>query len=770
MPLPTQGAIKMSDVKVDLNTTDFSLRAYSAAYNLTVPDSMSEFYGLSGSGNIVLTPQNSLVDTAYTFYSARVATTHKTGSAAFPINTTLKLVYTSPACSVTKNGVAYASGTEFTIALGTTITFILKNADNWVNTSFSCDTTTSATECFEKVTQTNDCGSTRTINYANGTACNRVASYSGTRVGVKCYGCTDVDIFQNQNKCYTGTNKYYSGYNGGTYYTTDPSDGGCDRVAAYTSNIGSYCQIVGTTCTKITVAQNTKTCFTGNQFRDSLGNTYANNPSTHGFNEAPCNTGVTLVNTGYTTCVGCSNVNSQRDNNPCSSNYNKYYVNGSLYGNGLTLPPTASCDTAANYVSLGTRCYNASNWTVYQNVNSCYTGANQYKLVSGNETVYFTANQYTANVSSDCCWVADPACQPSTCNYMGNRERNTCSGAYRNTAATSTTLCACGNTCQGSRFVETCSGTTRIRETRYYCDNSYAGTTETVATCSSQCGTDTSPLYTSQGYTTCYNCVCREVFKDTRGVCSPTNGTWYIDVNGNKIAQPGQPTGGCGAVNNACNNGSNCQDTGGTYCSGPNLVINRYQANTCSSDSCSPRVVTYNHSSCAFVSTKTRTASGTFTRSNCNPNCDGQTVLYSQDRTETRSSFVSQADADNQANDAAYATALAAVNAGGQAYANANASCCCWTASSGCYGTDYFTNEVNSCDYSTRNQVWYYNSTACGYVSVNCQSGESISDGSYSYTDCNGYFVSGYAYNSNDSVGCFDANAMYYNVQSYGSC
>lgn len=763
MPLPTQGAIKMSDVKTDLNSTDFSLRAYSAAFNLTTPDSMSEFYGLSGSGNIVLTPQNSLVDTAYTFYSAGTATTHKTGSVAYPINTTLKLVYASPACSVTKDGVAYASGTEFTIALGTTITFILKNADNWVNTSYSCDTTTSATECFEKVTQTNDCGSTRTINYANGTACNRVASYTGTKVGVKCYGCTDVDIFQNQNKCYTGTNKYYSGYNGGTYYTTDPSDGGCDRVAAYTSNIGSYCQIVGTTCTKITVAQNTKTCFTGNQFRDSLGNTYSTNPSTHGYNESPCSTAVTLVNTGYTTCVGCSNVNSQKDNNPCSGTYNKYYVNGSLYGDGSTLPPTASCDTAASYSLVGTRCYDFSNWTVYVNSNACYTGNNQYKLTSGNETLYFTVNQYNASVSGDCCWVADPACQAGTCNYMGDRERNTCTGAYRNTAATSTTLCACGNTCQGSRWVETCSGTTRIRETRYYCDNSYAGSTETLATCSSQCSTNYSPVHTYQGYTTCYSCSNDNVYKDTNP-CSSTYNNYYVYHNGGYVNVVTQPSGV------GCNYNSNCQDTGTAYCSGPNLVINQYQANSCISTSCGTRVVTYNHGPCAYSSTKTQTASGTFTRNNCNPNCDGQTSLYSQTRTETRTSFVSQADADTLANNAAYAAALDAVNAGGQAYANANGACCCWTAHDGCYGTDYYTDEINSCDGSSRNKVWYYNSTNCGYIPVNCQSGESQTDGYYAYTDCNGQFVSGSAWNANDIVGCFDANKPYYNVQSYGSC
>lgn len=727
MSLPTSGAIKMSDVKADLHTTDFSLRAYSAAFNLTTPDSMSEFYGLSGSGTITITPLNSLVDTSYTFYSDGVATTFKSGSQSFPINTNLKLEFSSPACSVTKNGVAYTSGTIFTIALGATVTFQLKNADHWVNTTYYCDTTTSSTECYEMVTQTNDCGTTRNIAYPTGTACNRTANYSGTKIGVKCYGCTDVDIFQNQNKCYTGTNKYYSGYNGGTYYTTNPVDGGCDRTAYYTNNIGSYCYIIGYSCSKVTVQQNSNVCFLGNQFKDSRGVTYASNPSTHGYNDTPCSTAPTLVDSGYTTCYNCSNTAFQIDNNPCSSTHDKYYFFGSLYNGTGDMPPITLCDTVAHYdIDLGLRCYNNANWNVYKNSNTCNTTDPQYKLTDNGaaHTVYLTTTQFNAQVSSDCCWVADPACVAGTCNYMGARERNTCTNAYRNTQTTSTTNCSCGQTCGGTTWHYYCNLTDYYRESVYVCNQSfYTGTTELLQECDGvHCTVDTSPIYTNQSYTTCYNCYCRQVYKNTNKCSGSTYGHYFVDVNGIKIDVGTQPTGGCGTVGTSCNTTSNCVDTGSAYCSGGNWVINQTQANGCSTASCGVRTIYTQYSGCQFSSTKTRSASGSFTRNNCAGNCDPGTVTYTQSATETRTSFVSQADADNLANDAAYATALSLVNSGGQAYANANAGCCCWVGAADCqpstcnYRGD---RQRNECTGAYRNEyTTAANSCNCG---VGCQ-------------------------------------------------
>ena len=47
MPLQSSGPIKMSEIKAFLGSTSNSLRAYSLQAGFTIPDSMSEFYGLA---------------------------------------------------------------------------------------------------------------------------------------------------------------------------------------------------------------------------------------------------------------------------------------------------------------------------------------------------------------------------------------------------------------------------------------------------------------------------------------------------------------------------------------------------------------------------------------------------------------------------------------------------------------------------------------------------------------------------------------------------
>lgn len=47
MPLPSSGAISMSQIKAELSSASNSLRAYSLQVGFTTPDSMSEFYGYS---------------------------------------------------------------------------------------------------------------------------------------------------------------------------------------------------------------------------------------------------------------------------------------------------------------------------------------------------------------------------------------------------------------------------------------------------------------------------------------------------------------------------------------------------------------------------------------------------------------------------------------------------------------------------------------------------------------------------------------------------
>ncbi|PID70350.1 hypothetical protein CSB37_03115 [bacterium DOLZORAL124_38_8] len=77
-----------------------------------------------------------------------------------------------------------------------------------------------------------------------------------------------------------------------------------------------------------------------------------------------------------------------------------------------------------------------------------------------------------------------------------------------------------------------------------------------------------------------------------------------------------------------------------------------------------------------FEATKTSTKSGDFTRNNCGADFAGSTETYtSPEQTATETSTVSQADADEKAQQAADQKAQANVDANGQNYANTNGTC-----------------------------------------------------------------------------------------------
>lgn len=78
----------------------------------------------------------------------------------------------------------------------------------------------------------------------------------------------------------------------------------------------------------------------------------------------------------------------------------------------------------------------------------------------------------------------------------------------------------------------------------------------------------------------------------------------------------------------------------------------------------------------SFSATKTESYSQSFTKNNCTGiDITGTTVTYTQTATATATSTVSQADADRLASERARAEAQRKVQAGGQAYANANGNC-----------------------------------------------------------------------------------------------
>jgi hypothetical protein len=103
-----------------------------------------------------------------------------------------------------------------------------------------------------------------------------------------------------------------------------------------------------------------------------------------------------------------------------------------------------------------------------------------------------------------------------------------------------------------------------------------------------------------------------------------------------------------------------------------------------------------------FSSTQTRNECGIFTRNNCASGCTGATATICRDGTETRTSTVSQGDADNLAIAAASVTAMNNVNNDGQSAANSAATCNCscnWVNinSTYCVGNDVMQDQEDGC-------------------------------------------------------------------------
>ena len=305
--------------------------------------------------------------------------------------------------------------------------------------------------------------------------------------------------------------------------------------------------------------------------------TYYNNQNGTWFlavRDAALHTRLTIKNTGNIYC--CPNTNPDWQNNGstnCYNTCNEYHIEqdynacsetvgqtrqGALYATnsiacggccgqgpccGQSTVQTSTIDPIG--VSYSCSNGNVNSTSVYGNTNSCYTGPDIY-LINGAWTSNNPINTYPSTASA-CYDTGSAYCQGPNW-VISQYQGNSCSSA------------ACG---------------TRVLE--------YNSVTHG---CYDPCTGNTAPIYTSQGYNTCYNCSNVEVFKDTN-TCSNTNGGYYVAYAGYTYVG-NQPSG------TSCNYASSCQDTGNAYCSGPNWVINQSQANPCSNTSCGVRVIEYN--------------------------------------------------------------------------------------------------------------------------------------------------------------------------------
>ncbi len=275
-------------------------------------------------------------------------------------------------------------------------TYIGNNAPNWVNQGY----TTCVAPCntFDVQKDTNPYSATYNVFRAGSPSegytyygqtsptpgvCNSTANWQNTGSS-RCYQCANQIQQQDVNSCsptyteyrwisggsscnytqtwtvvfgsYTcvGNNKHY------VEQQTNPcaSAYGSTRAGAVAEANSCYCipgnpiltywnYSVCWDCVSYPVYRNTNTC------SPTYGNYYVG-----GEDQGPtaptassCNYDPIWTPTGYTTCIGCSNVTVYRNTNICSSTYQHYQVNGSDVG--TTEPSRATCNTSPNFVNDG---------------------------------------------------------------------------------------------------------------------------------------------------------------------------------------------------------------------------------------------------------------------------------------------------------------------------------------------------------------------------------------------------------------------------------
>jgi hypothetical protein len=84
MPLPSSGAISISQIRTELGTSSGSLRTLSSIAGKSTPDAMSEFYGYSASINVDITAYFPSFMGCYTNYTF-------SATSSIPVNTNLNV-------------------------------------------------------------------------------------------------------------------------------------------------------------------------------------------------------------------------------------------------------------------------------------------------------------------------------------------------------------------------------------------------------------------------------------------------------------------------------------------------------------------------------------------------------------------------------------------------------------------------------------------------------------------------------------------------------
>lgn len=302
-----------------------------------------------------------------------------------------------------------------------------------------------------------------------------------------CSSCNTYTVFRDTNVNSSSYNSYY--VNGSNVGSTAPSNGVCD----YSSQYENTFQILCSGCnSNFVYAHNysAKPCYGGAPYQVN-GVDYYYNPAT-----GACNTSANYSSYIGIMCIGCTEYAVYQNSNPCFTG-NQYQSNGTTYASS---PVTGACTSSANYVSyVGQTCISCATYSVYQNINSCFTG-NQYQ--AGGTT-------YATNPTTSAC---------NTSQNLVNQGYNTCSGCTTYAVFKDTAVCSSSYN-------------------MYFVNGSNVGFSAPV---SGACNYGQNLEY--QGYNTCISCNSYGVYKDT-SICSSTYNHYF--ANGSDLGTSAPSSASC---------------------------------------------------------------------------------------------------------------------------------------------------------------------------------------------------------------------------------
>ena len=189
-----------------------------------------------------------------------------------------------------------------------------------------------------------------------------------------CYQCANRLVYKNTNACSPFYNYYY--VNGDRLTTTEPPAGLCPTVANWVDLNFKTCY----GCEELQVYQNQANCV-ANSYKYRIGGDTGIIVDTIPPNTL-CNYAANWVLTGFNTCSSCANYAVYRDTNGCSSTYNQYRVNNVVVG--ATEPTRGNCVTTADWQNFGSRvCIDCTSYQPQKDMNPCSSTYNNTRNVDG---------------------------------------------------------------------------------------------------------------------------------------------------------------------------------------------------------------------------------------------------------------------------------------------------------------------------------------------------------------------------------------------------